>query len=226
MTFRIVTPADTTQLTTLATLKEELADKITGLSDAALKRLLNRATGEIATYLNVPVAADGSARLGLETIEETLHRSPWLHGHGHREIVLSRKPVTEIISVVVGGSTIDDTGYELDPAAGILKRVWSPTTFAFNITPGARSVITYKAGWTLPGDDPEDYTMPPQLEGAVLSLINLAISQSTRDPTVKTQWVTDIERLDFWVGAIGENGSIPPEIADKLAGLGYEPAFG
>lgn len=226
MTFKIVTPADTIGLTTLATLKEELADKVAGVSDRILNRLINRATSEIATYLNVPAASDGSTRLGLETIEETLRRSPWLHGHSGHEIVLSRKPVTEIISVVVGETTIDDIGYELDPAAGILRRIWAPTSISFGVTAGARTVITYKAGWTLPGDDADDYTMPAQVEGAVLSLINLAISQGSRDPTVKSQWVTDIERLDFWVGAIGENGSIPPEIADKLVGLGYEPAFG
>lgn len=224
MSFKIVTPADVKWATTLATLKEELADKITGLSDAALKRMLNRVTSEICSFLNIPAADDGSRCMGKEVIEETLWRSPWLRSTGD-QIVLSRRPIVSIDSVVVGDTTIASDGYELDAAAGILKRVWSPTAFGFSTTPASQTIITYTAGWTLPGDDPDDYTMPPEIEGAALSLINLAISQRSRDPTVKSQWITDIERLDFWVGAIGENGSIPPEIADKLQGLGYEPAI-
>ncbi len=222
MSFRIVTPADEFWATTLATVKEELADKITGLSDPVLKRMINRATAEICAYLNVPAANDGSRRLGREVIEETLWHSPWLRS-GSNEIVLSRRPVTSIASVVVGETTLAD-GYVLDPLSGILKRISSLSTIGFSFTPASQTVITYTAGWTVPGDDPDDYTMPPQIEAAALAMINMAIAQKSRDPTVKSQQITDIERLDFWVGAIGENGSLPPEIADKLDGLGYEPA--
>lgn len=225
MSFRIVTAADETTPTTLDILKEELADKIDGISDAMLQRMLKRVTSEICSFLNIPAADDGSRRMGSEVIEETLWNSPWLRPTSNK-IVLSRRPVTNIASVIVGGTTVDDSGWLLDPVTGILSRIWSPTSIGFSLVPTARTLITYTAGWTLPGDDPDDYTMPAEIEGAAISLIDLAISRKSRDPAVKMQWVTDIERLEFWVGAIGENGSIPPEIAAKISHLGYEPAFG
>lgn len=223
MTFRIIVPAESTGVTTLKTLKDELS--ITGTAqDKKLQRMINRISSEFCAYMNVPTADDGTRTIGLETIEESLISSPWLRSGRSAEITLRRKPVNEIVSVIVGGVTVDTGDYELEGATGILKRVWI-TTSGFFTDQTSRTVIRYQAGWTLPGDDSE-FTMPPDIEGAAIDMIRAARMAMTRDPAVKAQWVTDIERLEFWVGQIGENGSLPPSITAKLDPYCYEPSVG
>ncbi|MBA2708554.1 MAG: hypothetical protein H0U59_12190 [Gemmatimonadaceae bacterium] len=132
--------------------------------------------------------------------------------------------MTEIVSVGIGTTTIDAGDYERDGAAGILTRTGDITVPGITYTPGSRTVITYKAGWTLPGV--VNFTLPLDIEGAVIGMVRSARFSSGRDPAVKSEWTTDIERIDYWVGSIGENGAFPPDIASMLDPFCYEPAVG
>lgn len=224
MSFRVTDPAVQTSVTTVQTIKDELGGLVAGKSDASITRALNRITSEFASYLGIPAAPDGSRNIGLETIEETLWQSPWLRGDRGYEIVLSRKPVTEVTSVVVAGTTIDVAGYNSEGASGILSRIPTLTYQSLAVDRTSRTVITYDAGWTLPTDDPDaTFTMPAEIEEAAIIMFQVMLSGRSLPPNVKTQWVTDIERLEFWVGQIGENGSLPPAVTAKLDPYRYEP---
>ncbi|NEV75471.1 phage head-tail connector protein [Rhodopseudomonas sp. BR0C11] len=215
--FTVITRATSRQLTTLDNLKLEL--DISGTAqDEKLQRLIDRASAAVCSYLRVPAANDGSVTLGLETIAETFWQSPWT-GSRYNTLMLARMPVTEVVSVVAAGEPIDLDDIEIDGAAGILRRVRGSSLRAAECG-RRRTVVTYKAGWTLPGT--ADFTLPLPIEGATIGLIRGARFAATRDPAVKSEWTTDIERVDYWVGQIGENGAFPPDIAATLDPFCYE----
>jgi hypothetical protein len=220
--FSVVTPAANKKLTTLANLKLELgiADADTS-EDTKLGRLIDRLSAMVCDYLEVPAASDGSKTLGLETLDEKFRETPWYRGC-RNSIILARRPVTEITSVTIGSVVIDVGDYELDSNTGILRRTGDISVPSITFTPGLQSVIRYKAGWTLPGVS--NFTLPLPLEGAVIGMIRAARFAASRDPAVKSEWTIDIERIDYWVGQIGENGAFPPDIASTLDPYCYEPA--
>lgn len=218
--FSIVTAASDRKLTTLETVKDELG--ITGSSeDAKLGRMIERVSAMICNYIGVPAASNGSVTLGLETVSEVVPRTPWYRGGG--PVLLSRRPVVTIVSVGVGDAVIDPADYELDPGAAMLRRTGVVATFDTAATPGLQTVIVYEAGWTLP--PAENYTLPPDIEGAAIGLIRSARYAAMRDPAVKAEQTTDIERVEYWVGQIGQNGAIPPDIASVLDPYCYEPVL-
>ncbi len=217
--FSIVTAAANRKLTTLENLKTDLG--ITGSTeDAKLERLIDRVSSMVARYVGVPTASDGSATLALETLAETFWKSPWLGGC-RKTLILARRPVVEVVSVAVGDTVVDPSGYEIDGAAGILRRIGSSWGSPFSSQDCRSTVVTYKAGWTVPGV--AYFTLPPDIEGAVVGLIRSARFSADRDPAVKSEWTTDIERIDYWVGQIGQNGAFPPDIAAVLDPFCYEP---
>lgn len=222
--FTVITAATNRDLTTLANLKADL--DITGTAeDLYLQRAIKNITSRVCSYLNVPFAQDGTRTFGWEELNEKFVRSPWLRADRCEEMVLARKPVTDIVSVTVAGVLLDSSGYEFDGPAGILRRVWTPTYGGISALPSDRTVVQFKAGWKLPGDDSP--TIPDDIEAAVIEIIKGTRAARTRDPLVKTQWVTNIERLDFWVGSVAGNGEntsgLPPDLTGLLDPYCYEP---
>ncbi|MGY4224335.1 hypothetical protein ACVMIH_001696 [Bradyrhizobium sp. USDA 4503] len=220
--FSVVEPATDRKLTTLENVKTELG--ITdGTEDAKIGRLIDRLSAMVCDYLLVPAAVDGSKTLGLETLEEKFVHSPWFRRR-RGPMILARHPVTEIVSVTIGTVTIDPTDYDFDGGTGEMWRLGVVPPPSIGWAPGVRTVVRFKAGWTLPAT--ANFTLPLAIEGAVIGMIRAARFAADRDPTVKSEWTTDIERLEYWVGQIGENGAFPPDIAAALEQHGYEPEFG
>lgn len=221
--FSVITPAADRKLTTKDNVKTELG--ITGnTEDAKIDRLIDRLSAMVVDYIDVPAAVDGSRTLGLETLEEVFDHSPWLRRRGRR-FVLARRPVTQIVSVKIGADvTIDPTDYDFDGGIGEIRRTGAVVPPSVGYVPGVRTVVRYNAGWTLPAAD--NFTLPLPIEGAVIGLIRAARFAADRDPTVKSEWTTDIERIDYWVGQIGENGAFPPDIASALDPYCYEMEIG
>ena len=224
--FSVVTPATNRNLTTLANVKTELG--ITGTTeDPKLNRLIARISAMVCDYVAVPAATNGSKTLAEETLDQTFVKSPWYRG-GRRLLYLDRLPVTEIVSIKIGTTTIDPTDYTFDGGKGSLWRTGVVDIPGIAYAPGMTTVVRYKAGWTVP--DPNDanaaFTLPLPLEGSVIGMIRAARFAADRDPTVKAEWTTDIERIEYWVGQIGENGAFPPDIASTLDPYRYEPEFG
>ncbi|WP_027578475.1 hypothetical protein [Bradyrhizobium sp. Ai1a-2] len=220
--FSVVTAATDRKLTTRDNVKTELG--ITGSAeDAKIDRLINRLSAMVCDYIDVPMASDGSKTLGLETLDEYFDHSPW-YRRRRRQIVMARRPVTEIVSVTIGSVTVDPSDYDFDGARGEMRRTGVLPPPSLGYAPGVRTVVRYKAGWTLPAT--ANFTLPLPIEGAVIGLLRAARFAADRDPMVKSEWTTDIEKIDYWVGQIGENGAFPPDIASMLEIYCYEPEFG
>jgi hypothetical protein len=45
-----------------------------------------------------------------------------------------------------------------------------------------------------------------------------------RDPSVKSEEIPGVIRTDYWVGAVGEAGELPPRVVMKLAPYRRTPA--
>lgn len=219
--FSVVTPATNKKLTVLETVKGDLdiADADTS-QDAYLNRLIDRASAAVCTYLNVPKANDGSVTILKEKLQQSFWRSPWYRADRRSDLVLARGPVTAVASIVVGDTTIDPDDYEIDGADGIIKRL--PFTFnsLFTWQPNAKTVVTFDAGWVLADDNTR--TLPFDIEEQIIALIKSAKAAKLRDPLVKSIQTVDVDAVEYWVGAVGDD-ALPPDIAAKLDDYRYEP---
>jgi hypothetical protein len=218
--FTVATPADIKMLTTLDTVKTDLKISGTG-EDAYLLEKISQASASVCAYLRVPMAADGSITLASEGLIQTFR----FEGSGRqiysgvgafnprKHLILARKPVTAIASVVVDSTTLDPSDYEIDGANGLLSRLRRDQLSSWH---GCRKiVVTNTAGWLLP-DQGGDRTLPYDIEKAVIDLVKLARSARTRDPLLKAVEVVDIDRKEYWVGGTPGSTTLPPDIAATL----------
>lgn len=213
--FVITTAAATTDLTTLDSVKLELGITATD-EDDYLTAKIDRISSTICSYLNVKPATDGTRSLGRETLVETF-RQPMVRfiprlQRLNLELLLSRYPVTSIASIVVDGTALLTTEYEVDGATGILYRLTTDSVRTFWV--GASIVVTYTAGWLLPNDSGNN--MPFDIEDAAIGLIKLARAARERDPLVKSENFAGILATTYWTPSPGDD-PIPPDIAYKLA---------
>lgn len=170
----VVTPAESQNLASLAEVKAALG--IAGAAeDTSLPALIARASAAIATYCNRVFIK--------EDVEETFrtHR---------RDLVLltERFPVAEVASVIENGTAVAPADREFDTASGCFNRLngnqiatWAQGTV----------LIAYTAGYA-----PD--AVPPDLEQACIMLVQQYRSQGNRDPMLRAEETTDIERLEYF----------------------------
>lgn len=198
-TLEIVTPADTQDLTILATVKTRLG--ISGSSeDALLEALIHEASGRIARFCRRSFA--------LETVTQTIR----LQGERPDFLMLERRPVTEITAVTVDDVALDAADWLLDADAGMLRRLSSDTAICWS---GAIVEIDYEAGYALLE------TVPFDLESACIDLVVLAYfsaGERARDPNLMSRSIPDVAAETFQIGnRLGVEGGMPPDIAQRLA---------
>jgi len=215
----VTTAASSTRLTTLTTLKSEL-DLTSNGEDTYLANQIDAVSALVCTYLGVPSAADGSRTLGRETLVETIRldrRSYGLpsrlyaHVSGLSIIVLSRRPVVSIASVIEDGDVVDPANYEVNGATGIVQRLDSDLPRDWW---ASKTVITYTAGWLLPGDAGRN--LPFEIEDAVIKLIKAERFARKRDPALRAEDVSGIGRQEYQIGGALGGAAIPPDIAAQL----------
>jgi hypothetical protein len=220
--FTISTRAEKTALTTLAAVKLNLG--ITdGKDDAWLQTQIDSASMVICNYLGVEMADDGTRTLGQETLVETLDRRsryPWLPPFGivvpRREadarITLARRPVRGIASIAENGTALDPADFELEATTGIVRRLSSALVAAW---PCTLIVVTYTAGWLLPGQD--NRNLPPDIEQAAIGLVQASWFARKRDPNVKSENIFGIRQVDYFFGTPGQGaGPLPVDVMAKL----------
>jgi uncharacterized phiE125 gp8 family phage protein len=182
--------APSPDLATLATVKAGLG--ITDSSeDATLPPLIRAASAAIAAACNRVLVEEG--------LQETIRSN-----HADLGILLSRYPVTEVTEVVERLTTLQTTDFEVDPASGYVSRLrsgcedwWSPGTITIN----------YVAGYSL-------QTMPADLVQALIMLVSHYRSSAARDPLLRAEGTTDIERLEYFIPTAG---GLPPAVEALLA---------
>lgn len=201
----VVTPALTHDLTVLTTVKDELG--ITdNASDARLARWIRECSGLIAIYCNRTLAQ--------ETVTEVFRPPTWGRRFRRNELspslILDRTPVSEISAVSIdgGAALTEGTDYELDQDAGLLSRLCNSNRSEWFACSSIS--VTYTGGYVLMG------TLPYPIEQACLTLIKHRASARGRDPMLRSQNVVGVLEETFWVGAVGDNGAIPPEAAAML----------
>jgi len=220
----VTTPATETALTTLDAVKADIGITTTVDDDYINSKIL-QVIDEIYDYLKVQRAQDGTRTIAQESLLEIFR--PERNGRSRvgllgmgvnsltsvnrrQSLVLARWPVTAIASVIEGTATLDPSQYEVTPS-GILTRLSNGYSVGWS-----HSIIqvAYTAGWIIASD--ETRTLPYSIEAAAIDYIKELRLNRRRDPRLKSLSVTGISDKDFWVGAVGEEGSMPPNVTSRL----------
>lgn len=197
----VVTPASDFRLTTKAHVRDDL--KIaSGTDDAYLDRLIVSQSAAAAKYCNRVFA--------LQTYKDTRSRF-------YRErMMVANVPLVSVSSVADDDAILSpDSDFIPDVEKGFLLRLDScgnPRPWrAFKL------VVTYVAGYTLPrqGNGGEAFTLPADLEEAVIRMIKARYLARDRDPYLKSENVPGVSEQTYWVPA-GNEGNLAPDITDVL----------
>ena len=179
------------RLCTLAAVKQQLAITVSTY-DTALTALIDAASAAIARYCDRGALAE-------ETVSEE-----WRNVYQDRPLVTERKPITDVASVVVDGTTLAETDYLVDAAAGHLwrladdERVWL----------SARKVlVTYTAGFLVP--DQANATLPWEISQAAVITVAAWRKAENRDPMLRSNSADGIG-ASSWI-ATADMGALPPQ---------------
>jgi uncharacterized phiE125 gp8 family phage protein len=187
---QVLTPAASLDLTILANAKEHLG--ITGGAlDTKIQTWIKQASDAIASHC--------SRVFGQETVKETFFITCETDA-----LVLDRFPVSAITSVLVDGVALTSADHVCDHRSGILSKVSRDTLINWRI---GKVEVTYVGGYLLLPDLPYD------LEQACLKMVQYSYSQSGRDMAAKRIEIPGVQTVDYWVGAMGKAGELPPDVA-------------
>ncbi len=211
----VVTPAANLDLTTLASIKDDLAIPASDTSsDATLARYVTEQSALVARTCNRVFAIEAvQDQFFLErdlTPHMLLQRLPALQ--------LSRWPLVAVTSVTEDGVALNPgADFLADPASGRLLRLDDDGT----VRPwhAVTVVVAYQAGYLLPGEPPlaGAQSLPADLETAVLRLVTARFKARGRDPFLKSQGEPGVGQEQYWIGALpGQTGPLPPDIAAVL----------
>lgn len=202
----VTSPASDLSLLSLAEMRTA-AGQSDGSRDADVKRIGSRVADAITAACKI--AADGATppTLRQESLVDTFRLDRWWgrtsHHDDHYEIILSRRPIVSVTSVVEAGVTLDPSSYEIRASKGTLARLvadvpsrWVPS----------KVVVTYVAGWA---------TVPEGLKRAAEKLMKFYWSEASRDPLLRSVEVPGILNKTYWIGAPGDP-SIPQDVMDDL----------
>jgi hypothetical protein len=201
------TAATTYDLTTLAAVKSEL-NLVTTAEDAKLSTWISQASNACASYCD--------RVFGQETVTETFRQKfsyplrSSQQTRGLETMLLTRTPVSAIVSITQDGTLLtQDVDYQLDPAEGILYRLDSTTDTLMSWYFG-KLTVNYTGGYALVG------SLPHNIERACISTVVSFRAASGRDSTVKQESIPGVLETQYWVGGIGDNGTLTPDVTALL----------
>lgn len=183
-------------------------------SDALIDLVIPQASALIVGGCGLAVDKAGSiASFGLETLKATYRERGIDRGE---ELTLPwRVPVAGITTMVEDGETlVAGTDFELvSTRPGKLRRLedGSPTWWS-----SAAIVVTFTAGWSLPG------SVPPDMEAAVIDQVRAMVYAAKRDPAVRSENVPDLAAVSYSLpGGDTFKGVLLPQVTAALAAAGY-----
>jgi uncharacterized phiE125 gp8 family phage protein len=209
----ILTPAESELLTTLERVKAEL-QITTDANDEILEAKIAEASSDIQAALG--------KRLPREDVKETFWHDNDIHplraahfgNPAQTTLFLNRTPVLAIASVTVDDMVLDPSQVRLDPDAGPLDHLSTdgfPCAWCF-----CKSVIVaYTGGYVLPGETGRNLAFG--IEGAVVALVSDYWASRGRDPTLRSESIPGVIDRQFWVGAVGDPGLLPPRVLASIA---------
>src|SRR5262245_61661312 len=196
----IITPAACLDLTVLETAKMELGIPSTDTSqDDQITTMIKQASSIVADYCNQVFGAE-------EVLETFWCDAPSSY---ERSFILSREPVISIESVVIDGQTLDPSQYRM-ASDGHLHRLDTAGMTFWCLTSTAE--IHYTAGYVLLDN------LPYGIEKAALTLIKGFHFSVGADPSVRSEDIPGIRRVDYQIGGTfaASQGSLPSEVTALL----------
>lgn len=196
---KVIIAAPTRDLTTLATVKAELG--ITNNdSDDFLQMKIKQNSDAIARSCNRDFAE--------ETLEDHFTLD-WATCRSEAPLVLSRIPVTSVLSVLEGNSAIAVSDYEVDRSSGLM---WRIASFERRYWYGGKIVVQFVGGYQLLP------TLPYDLEQACILMVQKTWYARSRDPLVKSVTINDVASYQYNVGDVGLGKSgFPPDVESLIA---------
>lgn len=185
---RCSVPPLSTQLTTAQAVQDEL-----GIGhDPRMDPLVAQASAACVGYCGRPFA-----------------QATWIETFGAPvPLLLSRVPVTQVVSVTRNGIALADTDYELDADAGIILGPsgaggdgdWphhADGCFGWHRR-SVPTVVTYVAGYLLPNDPGR--TLPDDVERAALEMVKalwFSSGEGARDPGIRSETTEGIGATQY-----------------------------
>ncbi|MCW5695784.1 MAG: phage head-tail connector protein [Bauldia sp.] len=197
----VTVPAETTALVTLDRVKAELGITTTE-HDALLAAKIAEASADIEAHVGY--------RLARETVTETFWDMDWSTAY----VLLDRTPVASIAGVILDGWGQETSAWRLNPETGALYALTGSGT-PWHWIASNSLVVAYSGGYLLPGQTGRD--LPAPLEGAAADLVGMFWQSRGRDPSLRAETVDGVGRLEYWVGTVGREGSLPPLVMQKIA---------
>lgn len=177
----VTTPAEDPKLLTAEEMRAAVGVTGSG-SDTVLATLNGRISRAIASHCRVATAGVAVPTLRQETLTETFRT-----GMSRERLLLSRRPIVSVTSVVEDGETLASADYEIDAASGILLRLENDEPAAWS---WQKITVVYVAGWA---------TVPDDLKLAASKLASEIYTVGTRDPNLKRVKVEGVDEREFWV---------------------------
>jgi hypothetical protein len=225
----VLTPANSTSLTTFANFQARFSD-VTSAQSALVGALINEASSRIATYCQ---RAAGAQAFGKRQLQQTIRPAytsynlydPLVPGVLYREpnplVLDDLGPIITIDSLQVrdAGSgnmitLVQDTDYELD---GL--RVFRLSNDMRVFWTYRKIVISFTTGYVLPGDTGTP-SLPGAIESACIDLVRLGLKAVNRDPNVSKETLFGVAQVDYIVpgsnNAPAMKGGLPADIAERL----------
>lgn len=173
--------------------------------DDTLKTLGERVASAIAAACRVAKGGTTPPTLRQETLTETFRlKSP------HCELVLARRPIVSITSIVEDDETLDADDYEIEASAGMLRRlddIGCPTTWSYR----SKITVVYAAGWA---------TVPADLKFAAAKFVQALTQEGDRDPLLKSESIDGVGSFEWWVDPT-RSSVVPADVMDILDRGGY-----
>lgn len=200
----VTSPSSYQYLTTLDRVKQELSITDSG-SDAILTSKISEASSDIFARIWPRPA---------ETVTETFYPEPG-KPVSRAQLILSRWPLVSVTTVTVDDEVIDSDCYRIDAEAGMLLYL-ADDGYRSCWTFSKSAEIVYVGGYTMPGEVAQP-TLPPALESACVELVSSYWFARGRDSLVRQETVDGAGSTTYWIGAVGESGSLPPSVESKIA---------
>lgn len=192
----------TTAATDLALLTMAELRQATGIAtgqDDKLNALGRGIAAAITSRCNVRAVGATPPTLRSETLTEMFRLDC-----PREQLIMARRPITSITSVVEDGATVATTDYEMDAASGLLRRLCSDYPAWWS---ASKITVVYVAGWS---------TVPENLRSAAMKLATALNSETGRDPSLKAVDIPGVISREYWVGP-SDDPLINREIEDLLA---------
>lgn len=189
-----VTAAATARSLTTMPIAKRLLGITDNSQDTTLDALIPMASAAVENYCNRVFAK--------ETLSETIRiwSDPLTRtaARGVTALQLQRWPIVAASVAVTEDSTalVEGTDYKIDYAKGILTRLDSDLIPQWwRLTP---VVVTYGAGYVLPGTANAARDLPYEIEEATVDVLRMRLAGTTRDPALRSESVPEVYSASYY----------------------------